>query len=436
MNEGEKTETKKFGLTKFAGYVTIGVIALAVGVVGGMFISKNQDSLNLPENSVVDSLLGRSVNGSNGVNVFGTSANGQTNVDLSTFWDVWNELQQKYVNKDLKSSDLVNGAIKGMVASLGDPATIYYTQEETAEYDKLSAGEFEGIGAEIGYENGQKIIKTPLKGSPAEKSGLMAGDIILKVDGTDIADLSLTETVLKIRGDKGSEVTITILDKDGNQRDVKVTRDSIYIPSIEYKMLDDGIVLLTINRFSDSSFANFTSTWDKVVDEIKAENPKKMIIDLRSDPGGFLDGAPYIASDFLKEGSIVLKTEDRNGIDKEFKVERKGEFLDVPVVILVNGGTASAAEIFAGAMRYYDRAQIIGEDTVGKGTSQSILENPAWDGATLHLTIQKWLLPDGKWLNPDNPIKPDIQVEYTNEQFMKGEDPQLAKALEIINKTN
>ncbi|MCA9382096.1 S41 family peptidase [Candidatus Dojkabacteria bacterium] len=432
MEEEVKANKKKTNIAKFASYITIGVIALAIGLAAGITISNRTDSTNLNDSSALSSLFGRSIvtqGNSSGKAVLASD------VDMSVFWDVWAEIQQKYVNKEVDQKTLVDGAVKGMVASLGDPATIYYTQEETKEYDKLSAGEFEGIGAEIGYDNGQKIIKTPLKGSPAEKSGLMPGDIILKVNGEDVADLSLTETVLKIRGEKGSEVTLTIIGKDKKERDVKVTRDSIFIPSIEYKTLDDGIILLTINRFSDSSFANFTAAWDKVAADMKKENPKKIIIDLRSDPGGFLDGAPYIASDFLPVGSIVLKTEDRNGIDKEFKVERKGEFLDTPVVILINGGTASAAEIFAGALRYYDRAQIIGENTVGKGTSQSILGDQAWNGATLHLTIQKWLLPDGKWLNPDNPIVPDIKVEFTNEQFLKGQDPQLDKAIEVINKS-
>lgn len=406
---------------------------LFVGMIIGLVIGQSGLVSKMGVGEDFGAKLGLPFSNSQDYKIVGADTPEDLNLNFSTFWQVWDILEREYVDKNIDEKAMYEGSIKGMVDSLGDHATSFYTPEETKAYNELSAGDFEGIGAELGYRNGQIIVKTPLKGSPAEEAGIRPEDAILKVDGESTEDMSITDAVFKIRGEAGSKVKLTVIGpSDKEEKDIEVTRGTIHIPSVEFEDLGDGIYHLEINRFTEDSFANYTNNWDRVIAELEQKKPRKLIIDLRANPGGFLDAAPYIASEFLPKGTLILKTQSRDKIEKEYKTTREGPFQDIPIVILVNKGTASASEIFSGAMKQAGRAKIIGESTTGKGTSQVILDDPSWNGATLHITIQKWLLPDGTWLNPDNPIVPDIKVELTREEFLKGRDPQLEKAIETV----
>lgn len=366
--------------------------------------------------------------------------------DMSLYWTVWNTLDEQYVDESKIDPDaMYYGSIKGMVQSYNDPATIFLDPDETSEYNNTNAGKlFEGIGAELGYENGAIVIVTPIAGSPAESAGLKPGDIILKIDDFEVqSTTTVYDAVALIRGEAGSDVVLNILSRgDTEPRDVIITRRQITLPSIEIKDLslldkdliqyEDDVVLISLSRFTENSLSAWEDEWDNIVDETLRMNPKAIIIDLRNNPGGYFDAAIYASEDFLPRGTIVSKQEDRKGGVVDFKVEREGELIEIPVIILVNEGSASASEILTGALQYNDRAKVVGVETYGKGTAQSVI--PFSDGSSLHITVLKWLLPDGSWLNNDNPIVPDIIVEKTEEDFENANDPQLERAIEELKK--
>jgi len=364
-------------------------------------------------------------------------------IDMSLFWTIWNTLETEYVDEaKIDFRKMYYGAIKGMVNSYGDYATVFYEPEETAEYNDSNEGKlFEGIGAELGYDNGSIIVVTPLKGSPAEEAGLRSGDIILKVDGAEILpDESIYDVVDRIRGEAGTVVVLTIYSvSDLEIKDISITRRQITIPSITVEKASEinsnypsDITVLTVARFTESSLSQWLKNWDSAIDEVVSQNPKGLIIDLRNNPGGYFDGAIYASEEFLPEGTLVSSQEDRESNKTNYLVSRTGNLLDIPVVILVNGGSASASEIFTGGLQLNDRAVVVGTQTYGKGTAQIVI--PYSDGSSLHITIMKWLLPDGTWLNTENPIEPDVEVENTSESFLNGEDLQMNKALEEVKK--
>lgn len=355
-----------------------------------------------------------------------------TELEFNLFWQVWETLDTKYVEKDINEEDLYYGSIKGMVSGIGDPVTVFLTPEETLEYEKGNAGKFEGIGIEIGYENGNLIVVAPLDGSPAYQAGLRAGDKILKVDGEDVVGENIFKVVSRIRGDKGTDVVLTVMHKSSVEMvDITVTRGEISVSSVTFDGIESGIAIVDLDRFTEVSMGVWSSNWDSVMDEVEAKNPKAIIIDMRGNPGGFFNAAVWAAGDFLESGSLVAKQRNRDGVEFDFSVEREGQFLDVPIVVLVDGGSASASEILAGALQFYGRAYIIGESTYGKGTAQEIVEYSG--GSSLHITTLKWVLPDGKALCKDRVIQPDKVVEYSSEAFENGDDPQMEEAIEYLN---
>jgi len=351
-------------------------------------------------------------------------------LDFNVFWQVWDLLETKYIEKDLNEKNMLDGAIKGLVSSLGDYATAYYSDDDTSEYDRISAGNFEGIGAELGYEDGQIIIKAPLRDYPAYNAGLRAYDKILKINGESTQGLDIVEAVLKIRGERGTGVVLTILSTDEEKsRDVEIVRETIHVSSVEWEM-NNGIAVVDVRRFTEDSLAQWISVWDGVMDEVSSQNPKGIILDLRGNPGGFFDAAIWAAGDFLPKGDVVSFQEDRIGRKETFKISRNGKLLDTPLVVLVDEGSASASEILSGALKHYGRAEIIGKSTYGKGTAQQVLNLDG--GASLHITTQKWLLPDSSWISEENKVVPDMEVEYSREDFENGKDPQLEKALSLL----
>ncbi len=356
--------------------------------------------------------------------------------DTKLFWDVWETILNSYVDLEvIDEEEMYYGAIKGMVNSLGDSATIFLNPDETESFKNHSAGKYyEGIGAELGYRDGAVVVIAPIEGSPAVAAGVQAGDLILKVDDETIkSSHSIYDVVQKIRGDAGTEVVLTVLRiGESKSKEISIIRGEITVPSMTLDIDDSGIYVLKVSRWTDSSLSEWSKLWDSKVQEFLDSGSDKLIIDLRNNPGGFFDAAIYAAEDFLEKGTVVAKHEDRQGNSRDYVVGRKGKLLNKRVVVLVNGGSASASEIFAGALQYDDRVEVVGLPTYGKGTAQSVVDFR--DGSSLHLTIIKWLLPDGTWLNQDNVVTPDHEVDLTSDDFKDGLDPQLQKAIEVINK--
>lgn len=413
----EKTgEGMVSGYFSFLGY---GLVLLCV-LVGGFFAGKYWGGGVGSESDVIYSIVGSKQNQE------------ITTLNFDMFWEVWQTLKNSYVDRELPEQEMYYGAIKGMVDGLDDPVTLYLTPDETKQYLDSNAGKFEGIGAELGYDDGTVIIVSPLDGSPAKESGLRPGDRILAVDGVDVLGETVFEVVAKIRGEEGTNVTLTIMHKEGSKsEDIVVERKEISVPSITYDGIDEGIAVLDVDRFTEASMTAWQTFWNDAIEEVKADNPEALIIDLRGNPGGYFNAAVWAAGEFLPQGTIISKQEDRNGDTVDFTVNRDGTMLSIPLVVLVDDGSASASEILAGALKQYDRAYIIGENTYGKGTAQQIIDYP--DGSSLHITTVKWLLPDGSWINPDNVIIPDKEVALSDEDFQEGKDPQFEAALEYLN---
>ena len=362
---------------------------------------------------------------------------GTKDVNFSLFWDVWELMESEYVEDDVVSEEeKIYGAVKGLVSSYGDPATIFLTPEETEDFNASNQGKyFEGIGAELGYEDGNIIIVSPLEGSPAKEAGLRPGDYILAVDDYTLKNGdNIYEIVQKIRGEAGTKVTLEVLHKgDIESTTVEITRSEITVPSMELSFIgeNDDVAQIDITRFTEGSLTQWNYKWDEVVAEVVDSGVEKILIDLRSNPGGFFDAAVYAADDFLDTGALISQQSDGKGNVQNFEAESGGELIGKKVVILVDEGSASASEIFAGALQQNDVATVVGTKTYGKGTAQSVFD--LRDGSSIHITILKWLLPDGSWLNRENSITPDVEVENSNEDFVEGVDKQYQKALELIN---
>lgn len=358
-------------------------------------------------------------------------------VNQELFWEVWNIMETKYVEKDqVSQEERMFGAIKGMVDSYDDPATVFLTPEETKKFNEANQGKyFEGIGAELGYENGSIIIVSPLDGSPAKEAGIRPGDYILAVDDYEIkSNDNIYEIVQKIRGKSGTKVVLKILHKgDMEPVEIEIVRGEVTVPSmtLSYVGKNNSVAMIDIARFTESSYLEWNSKWDELVNKVVAKGVKKAIIDLRGNPGGYFDAAVYAAGDFLPEGTLLAKQEDGGGRVQEFLAKRDGKLQDIEVVILVDRGSASASEIFAGALQQNGRAKVLGTETYGKGTAQSVLDLRG--GSSLHITILKWLLPDSSWLNRDNPVTPDYEIENSSEDFLKGVDRQLEEAIKLLN---
>lgn len=372
-------------------------------------------------------------------------------VDLTLFWDVWNRLNRYYIDKKALDRDkMIYGAISGMVSALGDPYTVFLPPTQNKEAKDDLGGKFEGIGVQLGVKDKKIVVIAPLKDSPSEKAGIKPGDIIVKVDGADASNWTLPEAVIKIRGPKGSTVALTIFHKDASaSSEIKVVRDTITVKSVDLtfdnvrcgggscevvkEVCDncDRVAHLKLSRFGDDT----SDEWNKAVNEIisaredKDKRPfKGIIFDLRSNPGGYLSGSVFIASEFLKDGVVVTQDSITNG-KETYTVERKGKLLDVPMIVLVNKGTASAGEIVAGALQDRGRSKLLGETTFGKGSVQEAQDLTG--GAGIHITTAKWLLPSGRWINGTG-VDPDIKV--SNNESKPDEDMQLIKAIEQLEK--
>jgi carboxyl-terminal processing protease len=350
-------------------------------------------------------------------------------VDFSVFWDAWNELDKSYIDKEnLKVQERVYGAIEGMVGATGDPYTNFMTPEETKDFNTDMEGSFEGIGAEIGVREDILTIIAPISGMPAEKAGLKAGDKVIEIDEESAVDLSVDEAVKKIRGPKGSKVTLTILrEGESETQDIEITRDEIDLKSVRYEKKGGGIAYIQIASFSEDTSSEF----NKEITKLIADNSKGIILDLRNNPGGYLNIAVRMASKFIPRGELVVQERKSNGKVDQFKALGGANLEELPVVVLINEGSASASEILAGALRDQKGSLLIGEKSFGKGSVQQLKKLK--DGSSLKVTIAEWLTPNGDSINEEG-LKPDIKVEITQENIENQEDVQMNKALEEIKK--
>jgi len=371
-------------------------------------------------------------------NVLGFS-NKKSESDWYVFWDVWSKLKNEYVERDsLDDEALVENAIRGIVATTEDQFSEFLTYKDYEDLNGELAGSFEGIGAEIGKRDGQVVIIAPLKNSPAAKAGLRAGDMIIEVDGQSTIDFSATDVVKLIRGKKDTTVNVTVYRESiSDKKSFEIVRDQINIPSCDVEFTNDNVAVLRIYNFYDNLLSEFATS----LNTIKQKNPRGIIIDLRNNPGGYLDAYLEMAGNFFNIGEVVL-IEDFNGKKENVTEISKGDgFLkNKKIVVLINGGTASAAEILAGALRDNNKVKIIGEQSFGKGSVQELM--PLRNNNFLKLTIAYWLTPKGtniskKGITPDIEVKvPEAMIEamgsYEGIDLVK--DIQLKRAMEELNK--
>lgn len=347
--------------------------------------------------------------------------------DMDLFWTVWDELEEKYVNEEaINYEKMVYGAIEGMVGALDDPYTVFMTPDQSKEFSASLEGTLEGIGAELSVEGKQLVIVSPLRKSPAEKAGLLSGDIIYKIDDELASDMTLVEAIMKIRGEKGTTVTLTIIREGLDEPfEVSIVRDSIDIESVTVEKLDNGIVYLSVNQFNDKTNTEFS----KAISELILDEPEGLIVDLRFNGGGYLDIAVELLSYLLPSDTVSVVIEERGKGDETMKTNGNPKLLNVPLVVIVNDSSASASEIVAGAIQDHKRGIIMGIQSFGKGTVQEV-ESFA-DGSSLRLTIAKWLTPDGRDIDKVG-ITPNIVVEITDEDIEKEYDRQKEEAIKYL----
>lgn len=352
---------------------------------------------------------------------------GDNTIDFSLFWKVWGILKDKYVDKTkLDARELFYGAIDGMLAATGDPYTTFFSPKENQEFNEDISGTFEGIGAEMGIRDDVITIIAPLDGTPAEKAGLLPGDKIVKIDGVNSTSYSLDEAVKHIRGPKGTEVKLTIY-RIGEEetREVAVKRDVILVKSVKFEMKGD-VALIRVSRFGDDTEAGFK----EAVKQVLSAKAKGIIIDLRSNPGGFLETAVSMASLMLPSNAVVVMEEDGGGKRTELKSHGGDVLSGLPTVILINEGSASASEILSGALRdNRDNVRLVGKKSFGKGSVQQLI--PLTKDMSVKITVARWLTPTGQQIHNVG-ITPDVEVGITADDRQAKRDPQLDKALAEI----
>lgn len=345
-----------------------------------------------------------------------------SNLDFSSLQTVYDELRNKF-DGELDTDKLIDGAKHGLVEAAGDPYTVYFNAEEAAKFENELDGTFQGIGAEIGKQDSRLIIVSTLDGSPAKAAGVMAGDIIAKVNDEETAGWSIEEAVGKIRGEKGTTVKLSVI-RDDELKEISITRDDITNPSVTHE-IKDGIGYLRISRFGDNDTLRLART---AAEEFKAKQVKGIILDMRGNGGGYLTAAQDIAGLWLKNKVVV--TERTNGkVTDSLKTDGDAILNGTPTVVLVDGGSASASEIVAGALADHGAATLVGEKTYGKGSVQTIEDLPG--GGKLKVTVAKWYTPAGKNINEEG-IKPSVVIAPTDKDIAAKRDVARQKAVELL----
>lgn len=411
--ENEKQGSITLGITKFGI-----ILALVAGLafIGGVSVSGKGISAVLSDVPLLGNAL---------------DATPDQSADLADFWKAWNVLNAEFVQTHGTSSnpearEKIWGAIKGMTASFGDPYTVFLPPEDSKVFLDDIAGNFSGVGMEIGIQDDILTVIAPLKGTPAERAGIQTGDKILAIDGASTDGLSTDEAVKKIRGEKGTTVKFTIY-RDEAAQEISVVRDTIETPVVE-NSLDAASGVYTISIYSFS--ANSGQLFNRALAEFRDSGSKKLIIDVRGDPGGYLEAAASIASHFLEKNEPIV-TEDYAG-KRENVVHRSTGSGGVPagtkVVMLINGGSASASEILSGALQDTKIATLIGSQSFGKGSVQELVDI---SGGSLKVTVARWLTPSGRSISQGG-LTPDIVIDRTQEDFLAGKDPQRERAIEFL----
>ncbi len=345
--------------------------------------------------------------------------------DFSVFWESWRMIEDKYTLEILDYEKMVYGAVSGMVDSLGDPYTVFLAPQDRVMFEQDMKGSFSGIGAEIGFRDKFLTVIAPLKDSPAERAGVFSGDKILKVDDAEIIGVNIDEAVRIIRGEKGTMVKLTI-SRDGldELKEIEIIRDVIKIETVEWEIKNENVVYIRINQFKEETVDEF----DSQIDNIIVNDPNGIIIDLRNNPGGYVSTLEDLTSRFLNHGDVIF-IEDFGNKKAVYKASGNNKFYGIPVVVLINEGSASASEIFAGALRDNNGSKLVGKTTFGKGLVQE-MQNLK-DGSALKITVAKWLTPSGIDINKEG-ISPDYEVEMTLDDYENDRDPQLEKAIELL----
>ena len=353
-------------------------------------------------------------------------------LDTRVMNEVLERLKERYLKpEDIEAKKLIYGAAEGMTASLGDPYTSFYPPTDNTRSKEDLQGEFGGVGIQLGYIDETLAVMAPLKGTPAEAAGIKAGDLILRIKDDarkidqETMDIKIDEAIDMIRGPKGTEVILTIFRKEEKKsRDVSLVRDIINVSSTELTWVEDKkVAVMRVYKFGEQTLAE----WDRMVDEVIAKKAKAIVLDLRNNPGGFLGRAVELGSEFVASG-VILKQRSNDGVT-QLGVTRQGRLIGMPLVVLINKGSASASEILAGALRERLGVKLVGEKSFGKGTVQEVLDLSG--GAGLHVTVAEWLLPSGKNIHKVG-LTPDVEVEYKLDEEDLTRDNQLEQALKVL----
>lgn len=401
----------------FALRAVVGVVLVVAGFFAGVYVGFNESD-HLPNISVFA----------------GTDALPPSDVDFTALWKAWNLLDQKFVPVSSTTATSTSreeqlwGAIEGLARSYGDPYTVFMPPAKASIFEDDIRGEFGGVGIEIGIRAGVLTVIAPIKDTPAANAGILAGDRIVKINDESTESFAVDEAVSRIRGEIGTDVKLTVV-REGEDAffDFELTRARIEIPTINYELRDDGVFVIELYNFTATS----PNLFRRALREFVESGSDKLVLDLRGNPGGFLEAAVDMASFFLPAGKIIV-TEDfgKNGEPREHRSKGYDIFNDnLKMVILVNEGSASASEILAGALQEHDVAQLIGTTTFGKGSVQELVDITS--DTALKVTVARWITPKGNSIS-DGGLKPTVEVSVTPEEVAEGKDPQLEKAIEVL----
>ncbi len=414
-------------MNKIVKYLLIAMVAFMLllgtfsgGVLVGHFVTASAvANLNLPGASVPPALSTPP----------GASQSTPADVQhlFQPFWEAWTLIHQEYVDQPVDDTKLMQGAIQGMLASLGDPHTIYLTPQEYKDANSSLTGSYEGIGAYVDTTGSYLKIMSVISGSPAEKANLKSGDEIIAIDGTSMTGISPEVVRQKVLGPAGSSVTLTI-QRSGVDKpfDVKIVRAKITVASVQSKMLDGNIAYVQLTTFGDTT----SDSLKNQLGQLMAQHPKGLILDLRNNGGGYLQTAIDVASQFLDKGTVVYEKHGDGTMDT-YNVTPGGLATNIPMVVLVNEGTASASEIVSGALQDYGRARLVGVTTYGKGTVQIWTPLSNNEGA-VSITIARWLTPKKRTIDQKG-LTPDVVVQITQDDINANRDPQLDKAIQLLS---
>lgn len=392
--------------------IALVIVFIVISFLWGFSFGKN----NIPE---IDKVSG----------ISGKETMITTNTDFAPFWKAWNAINEKYPKADeITDQERVYGAISGLVDSLNDPYSVFFDPKQTKAFEEEINGNFTGVGMEVGIKDKILTVIAPLKNTPAYRANIKPGDKILKIDDKNTSGMSIEEAVKLIRGEKGTAVTLTIF-RDGDKEPmvIKIVRDIINIPTMDTELRDDGIFVIRLYTFG----ANSTNLFRNAIREFSTSGSDKLILDLRGNPGGYLDASVDIASWFLPSGKVIV-TEDYGDFKKEeiFRSRGYDVFSDkLKFIILIDGGSASASEIVAGAMQDHNRAKLVGTQSFGKGSVQEVVN--ITPDTILKITVATWLTPNGTSISEEG-LTPDYEVEITKKDLEEKKDPQLDKAVELL----